>query len=228
MQGQANIQEELKQLAPGIPVALGCPMQVPEGYFDTLPILFTAGAAAAHTQALQVPQGYFDTLPQQLLQKIQAEAAIDHQESSYEEALPEVLSHLSKAMPHYVPDNYFATLPTDLVKQVKEADVPKVVPMRSRVQLWWAAAAAVLVAVAVWSLQWSSGPQAPVASGTASQTTVEAVDAATLVAYLEANDTEEASFAWYLMQGAETMEESVTTIPTEQLEAYLAAMPGES
>jgi hypothetical protein len=228
MQGQANIQEELKQLAPGIPVATGCPMQVPVGYFDQLPTLATARAAATHTLALQIPQGYFDTLPQQLLHKIQAEAAIDHQESSHEEALPEVLSNLSKAMPNYVPDNYFATLPTDLVQQVKETDVPKIVPMRSRVQLWWAAAAAVLVAVAVGSLQWSTGPQAPVAGGTDAQATVEAVDAATLAAYLEANDTEEAYFAWYLMQGAETMEESITTIPTEQLEAYLAGMPGES
>ena len=149
MDNQNNIQDELKGLNSGLPVANGQgPFSVPDGYFDGLAAQILARAkapeqaAAEELQSLSpllaslpkglpytVPEGYFDenliALP-----------------SLFKEEEPALLKGIGKELPYTVPAGYFDQLPQQVLTNLPRPKA-KVVPFFSRTWTKAAVAAAI-------------------------------------------------------------------------------------
>lgn len=118
MKKDTTILNELRELSPVVAsVGNACPYQVPEGYFEQLPVQVMLKIAVqekagedpmvnfSKNNVYDVPQGYFDSLAGNIINRIRREetaASADEPDFS-----SPVWKMLSKAMPYEVPQGYF-------------------------------------------------------------------------------------------------------------------------
>ncbi len=139
MRPENNILSELNEISPLLAAMPKVNVfSVPEGYFASIGptvLLCINNDPLLHDGS--VPEGYFDGLADNILQKIRR---INNEEN---ESLPAVISGLNKRNVYEVPDNYFETLPKNILAGINrpEAKIASISLYRSLIKY---AAAAVL------------------------------------------------------------------------------------
>lgn len=118
MKKDTTILNELRELSPVVAsVGNACPYQVPQGYFEQLPVQVMLKIAVrekagedptvniSKDNVYEVPQGYFDSLAGTIMSRIRSEeAAAKADEPDF--SAP-VWKMLGKKMPYQVPQGYF-------------------------------------------------------------------------------------------------------------------------
>jgi len=128
------------------------PFEVPDGYFETFPILMLEQVAPIPIVESDVPEGYFNRFPEMMMQKLRAQEVVDEIE-----IIAPLLNSISKTMPHHLPEKYF--------EQLQPEEVTNTVPVVSiKRKVWMQVAAAVVVLVAAFTL-WQISQKA-VSNGT--------------------------------------------------------------
>lgn len=155
----AEVQEELESLSPLLAAAPKAFPSVENEYFDQLPDLIMQKINAREELAsispflaempsippMPAPAGYFDQLPEMIMQKVEAREEL--------EAISPLLAEMPKTMPMSVPDSYFDQFSNTVLAAVQEAPAgSKVVRMRMRPLIRWAAAACLLALVSTSTL----------------------------------------------------------------------------
>jgi len=128
-----NIQEELLTISEVVANIPNCNVfEVPEGYFSyaSAEILIKC----ADSPVYQTTENYFEQLPTIILNKI------NNSDSPEDENL--ILSTQEKQHPYTIPNNYFETLPENILQAVK---APAKIVSISRNRIWIKLVAAVIV-----------------------------------------------------------------------------------
>lgn len=143
MKPEENILLELQELAPTLANgSVQIPYALPEGYFETFPLLMLDLVAPAPQNA--VPEGFFDSFPELMLQKLRANEVTEETAG-----IAPLLNSIPKAMPNHVPADYFSQLKPSAAVQTTQ-----VIAIRRKVWMQVAAAVAILLAAfSIW--QWS-------------------------------------------------------------------------
>lgn len=160
MSSQKTIQDELKSLGSGLPVANSPVFSVPEGYFEGLaatvlakvragevvtpdaelhelsPLLAEIGRVTPYS----VPSFYFD-------QNLKAASVVAGQEAE-----SAILAAIDKSLPYQIPQGYFDALPQQILANVAEPKA-NVVPLFRRTWMRVTAAAAICGALVFGGLQ---------------------------------------------------------------------------
>ncbi|MVT06648.1 hypothetical protein [Chitinophaga tropicalis] len=154
-----EVQEELEGLSPLLAAAPKTFPAVESEYFDQLPDLIMQKINAREElesispflaeipgiSPLPAPVGYFDQLPEMIMQKIEAQEEL--------EAISPLLAEMPKTIPMSAPAGYFDQFSDTVLAAVQEAPAaPKVVRMRIRPLIRWAAAASLLALVSTSTL----------------------------------------------------------------------------
>lgn len=142
------ILSELQEVAPTLAkMSKQMPFDIPEGYFETFPMLMLEQVAPTPIFENDVPEGYFNSFPEMMLQKLRAQEVMDETED-----IAPLLNSISKTMPHHLPEGYFEQLQPEVVTSA----VPVVSIKR---KIWMRVAAAVVVMLAaftVWQMTQNS------------------------------------------------------------------------
>ncbi len=143
---------ELQEVAPAL---AGCskqmPFEMPEGYFETFPLMMLESVVPAPKDESTVPAGYFNSFPELMMQKLRAQEVMNETES-----IAPLLNTISKTMPHHVPEGYFEKM------QPAVSSTATVVTIKPK--MWMQIAAAILVMLATFSLWQISQKKASISS----------------------------------------------------------------
>jgi hypothetical protein len=130
MKKDTTILNELRELSPVVAsVGNACPYQVPQGYFEELPVQLMLKIAVqekagedptvnfSKDNVYDVPQGYFDSLAGNIMNRIRSEeAAAKADEPDFSSP---VWKMLSKETPYQVPAGYFTDSADNIVAGAK-------------------------------------------------------------------------------------------------------------
>ena len=128
MNNRLDILNELKELAPGlVNVSQSMPYHLPEGYFESFPVLMTARVIPPATLQMDVPEGYFENFAANMLAKIKAGGAVT------EMADPAILAGISREPVQAVPPTYFEDFAGQMLALVQAAQAEPVTPLLSSI-----------------------------------------------------------------------------------------------
>ncbi|HSC54844.1 MAG TPA: hypothetical protein VLC98_14525 [Phnomibacter sp.] len=224
MKPEENILLKLQELAPTLATGSAqMPYSLPEGYFETFPLLMLDLVAPAPQNA--VPEGYFNSFPELMLQKLRANEVADETAG-----IAPLLNSISKAMPNHVPADYFSKL-----KPSAAVQTTPVIAIRRKV--WMRVAAAVVVLLAAFSIwQWSqnsSGQQEEEVASVPDTLTIPTdisiqlamiEDGAIESAFRSTGQSIEASNSLYYLE-TDNFEEALKDISVDEISEHLEETP---
>lgn len=221
MKQATHIREELKTTAPLLAeLSVEVPYKAPDGYFDQFALQMILKKETAFPRNPQsVPAGYFENFAGNMVLMAKKE------ESNQQSDDTPILNSIPKKMPYTVPDGYFEQLEEKLTAEAKPAVVKSINTLRRNIIRFSAAAAVVvMVLTGFWISNQSNSTNDRLAGKVPVESVIEEIDSESLTEYLE-NTAKAEEFAYYLIQPVDDIEESLESLPTEDLVKFLESSP---